>query len=978
MALRQQQQIDTQHQLLCAKEQRLRYLKQQEARQHQVAVEGERLRRLRERVEAQELKLRRLRALRGQLDRNKQANIALTSDLESIRALFNEKEKELSVAVAKVEELTRQLEELRRGRVQPAPPSAHELDKLRRELMYRNKLNEQQNGRLSAQRAALGARQEEMRSIDRRVSELQARLLRKRALNRQLAAAHRHPQQQRTSNPTPMQQLPYSSASSQPKNQPARGNVAAIEPYNHVPHAPSVNHNNNFQAMKQNVIQNNVPLKQLTQSDNIQSHMTPQETLFLQQKQMMNPLYNGNYPHMPPGDSQYQGQYPNKHDGNINAYNHVQQGITNSYDQKPVFDHMNKYQDFSKQPQYSPNSTNSSNSNQTGKELKINEQEFLPEFAASKSDPKYQTLPYNTKFPQSTNGKTKPEINSKTNEVQDKNQNAANINVNHMTVHSTPLTVVNKSLATPLSQTEGTYQQENTYQLQKSDSSSRCNQEGKENHAYPQNTRLSQNSHEGSKSNVGKSQQGNLKSSTPSLGSSTTTSNSSIGFGKPVSSVAPTSVQVSSGKPSPIYQTSSTKIQPVQPQTVQTQSMTVSSTNHVASNVVTSQPQIIRNTASGLSSSAGSTFNGQNSSQQSILLSPPQSASTPLSTPDVSGTDKSPKPALPPKPTIKAPPRQTVNNDANLNQNTDATPQPTIPTPDSSNDSEQLSNPKESSNGSSSNEMIIKARPLTIRKPPMSEQPKLRNLNSAKNGISVSINRRIEMPPAFLFPEMDHLSDANETNGSGKDRAKQKDEVDRALNNNISLNSSDKQEDSKDNVADIAEQIGSVELNGQDSQAAENVLRRSKKGNLKQGGKAPLARRVSFDPLALLLDASLEGELELVKKTATQVQNASAANDEGITALHNAICAGHFEIVNPRVVLARRRQPPPTPPPPCRPPLARTEQTRAARASEARSSAPRGRVLRQQPRSAHTDAPRSLTPSSLGRLLIATHSIRTL
>ncbi|KOB67764.1 Apoptosis stimulating of P53, partial [Operophtera brumata] len=80
------------------------------------------------------------------------------SDLDSIRALFNEKEKELSVAVAKVDELTRQLEELRRGRVQPAPPSAHELDKLRRELM---------NGRLSAQRAALGARQEEMRSIDR-------------------------------------------------------------------------------------------------------------------------------------------------------------------------------------------------------------------------------------------------------------------------------------------------------------------------------------------------------------------------------------------------------------------------------------------------------------------------------------------------------------------------------------------------------------------------------------------------------------------------------------------------------------------------------------------------------------------------------------------------------------------------------------------------------------------------------------------
>ncbi|XP_053608582.1 apoptosis-stimulating of p53 protein 1 isoform X8 [Plodia interpunctella] len=817
MALRQQQQIDTQHQLLCAKEQRLRYLKQQEARQHQVAVEGERLRRLRERVEAQELKLRRLRALRGQLDRNKQANIALTSDLESIRALFNEKEKELSVAVAKVEELTRQLEELRRGRAQPAPPSAHELDKLRRELMYRNKLNEQQNGRLSAQRAALGARQEEMRSIDRRVSELQARLLRKRALNRQLAAAHRHPQQQqqRTNNLTPMQQLSNYNGS-QPKNQQARGNVAAVEPYNHVPHAQSVSHNANFQAMKQNVIQNNVPLKQLTQSDNIQAHLTQQEAHYLQQKQMMNPLYNG-YPHIQPGENQYQNQYPNKHESN--AFSHVQQGISNAYDQKGMFDHM-KYQDYNKQPQYSPNSTSSSNSNQTGKELKINEQEFLPEFAASKSDPKYQTLPYNTKFPQSTNGKLKAEVNGKN--VDDKN---ANINVNHMTVHSTPLTVVNKSLATPLSQTETTYPQEHTYQLQKSDSSSRCNQEGKENHAYPQNSRLSQSnsqSNDGSKNSSGKSLQGNaIKGSSPSLGSNTTSASSSIGFG------------------------------------------------------------IIRNTASGLSSS-GSNFSGQNTSQ-SILLSPPQSASTPLSTPDVSGTDKSPKPALPPKPTIKTPPRQSANNDVGFNQNSEST---------SIDSEESQQNQKESSNGSNNNEMIIKARPLTIRKPPLSEQPKLRNLNPTKNGISVSINRRIEMPPAFLFPEMDRLtldSVPNEMQNGLKDT--KKDEVDKALNNNISLGSD------KDDVGDIAEQISSVDLNGQDSQGTENVLRRSKKGNLKQGGKAPLARRVSFDPLALLLDASLEGELELVKKTATQVQNASAANDEGITALHNAICAGHFEIV---------------------------------------------------------------------------------
>ncbi|MEQ2192213.1 hypothetical protein XENOCAPTIV_008601, partial [Xenoophorus captivus] len=48
--------------------------------------------------------------------------------------------------------------------------------------------------------------------------------------------------------------------------------------------------------------------------------------------------------------------------------------------------------------------------------------------------------------------------------------------------------------------------------------------------------------------------------------------------------------------------------------------------------------------------------------------------------------------------------------------------------------------------------------------------------------------------------------------------------------------------------------------------------------------------RVKFNPLALLLDSSLEGEFDLV-------EDPSQPNDEGITALHNAVCAGHTEIV---------------------------------------------------------------------------------
>lgn len=78
MALRQQQQIDSQHQLLAAKEQRLRFLKAQEIRGAAAAAESERLRRLRERVEAQESKLRRLRALRGQVDLQKTYNVTLS------------------------------------------------------------------------------------------------------------------------------------------------------------------------------------------------------------------------------------------------------------------------------------------------------------------------------------------------------------------------------------------------------------------------------------------------------------------------------------------------------------------------------------------------------------------------------------------------------------------------------------------------------------------------------------------------------------------------------------------------------------------------------------------------------------------------------------------------------------------------------------------------------------------------------------
>lgn len=52
----------------------MRYLKQQERRQQQAVSESEKLQRLKERVESQEAKLKKIRAMRGQVDYSKVIN----------------------------------------------------------------------------------------------------------------------------------------------------------------------------------------------------------------------------------------------------------------------------------------------------------------------------------------------------------------------------------------------------------------------------------------------------------------------------------------------------------------------------------------------------------------------------------------------------------------------------------------------------------------------------------------------------------------------------------------------------------------------------------------------------------------------------------------------------------------------------------------------------------------------------------------
>ncbi|XP_051724367.1 protein phosphatase 1, regulatory subunit 13Ba isoform X6 [Ctenopharyngodon idella] len=220
MAMRQQQQIETQQQMLIAKEQRLRYLKQQDPRQGQSVSESEKLQRLRERVDSQEAKLKKVRAMRGQVDYSKLINGNLSAEIEHVSSLFQEKQAELQSAMVKVDQLTQQLDDLRRGRLNGLQPlggpvtsnAALELRKLYQELQIRNKLNQEQNSKLQQHKDMLNKRNMEVTMMDKRIGDLRERLYKKKA------------ELGRMSGPPSPQATPGSS-----------GRVAAVCPYIQIP-----------------------------------------------------------------------------------------------------------------------------------------------------------------------------------------------------------------------------------------------------------------------------------------------------------------------------------------------------------------------------------------------------------------------------------------------------------------------------------------------------------------------------------------------------------------------------------------------------------------------------------------------------------------------------------------------------------------------------------------------------------------------
>lgn len=201
----------------CLQEQRLRYLKQQEQRQQQQAAEQEKLQRLRENIENQESRLKKVRALKGQVEQKRVSNgklgklidfmnssmfgvlvisntwrgkndfkqdyklpvfmtlslwmcsahlssnhltpnLSPVEEIEQMNNLFQQKQRELVMAASKVEELSRQLELLKNSKMEnnrDNQSSVAELDRLYKELQVCKNKNKSNGWNETSERIVL-------------------------------------------------------------------------------------------------------------------------------------------------------------------------------------------------------------------------------------------------------------------------------------------------------------------------------------------------------------------------------------------------------------------------------------------------------------------------------------------------------------------------------------------------------------------------------------------------------------------------------------------------------------------------------------------------------------------------------------------------------------------------------------------------------------------------------------------------------
>ncbi|KAK6183377.1 hypothetical protein SNE40_010872 [Patella caerulea] len=756
MAAKQQQQIESQQQVLVAKEQRLKYLKQQEYKHQQLSTEHDRLRRLRDKVEAQEMKLKKLRALQGQVDQQNNKTAAANSELDSVKAMFNEKEKELTLAVAKVEQLTRQLEDLKHAKLhgingETRNAAAAELEKLKKELLMRNQMYQQQNNKLAAKRELLQKKKDDTAKMDNRIHELQQRLKKRKS---QLAANRNNSNQNK---------------------KPSSSNIAAVEPY--IQH-PTKDVTKDDLYSNTGFIKHDPKYKSLPQNSKFLSEKPKLEDIDIKMKDDGKEMNNN---------------VQNKIDSRISEWNKkISNGTVPSSFPAP---RLVSY----RVPQQNPPS--------------------------SQSQPNAQNVPRTSIVSNIANLTPKP-------------FGSSSGVVNRVTgpVQQPVISITEEERQAGSGQSSPA----SSDSAQTSPNGTTANQSTKSSQPLPTRSRVSQSSTGTTVTRPG------TRPPPPPVPIRTTTLKQDPGPAVKSKNVQPTAIR---------------QDPPKQP-------------NH---DVVDSAKVIFDSPAPGP---------GQ-----------PQATSTPIGNNESSKTQPG-SPNSGQKPTYRYAPKSVIANtymsrlggaafekyQKNMNL---------LYNPKDSSPEQEKNDPSTKTDGNTEEKTSFAQRiPVMPSSGPvkanhshfgMISSPQHTNITSDKVSYKLNTPKHIRRR---------HSDSDNEEVTKMLIRVKEKNN---SLDNSkaeSSDNSNNSKNESQENNKS-AKDTTNINKNKTDKSKVLKRVRSNLKGNNPNKSK----NRVSFDPLALLLDASLEGELELVKRTASQVTDVSAPNDEGITALHNAICAGHYEIV---------------------------------------------------------------------------------
>ncbi|CAG5121973.1 unnamed protein product, partial [Candidula unifasciata] len=865
MASRQQQVVETQQQVLVAKEQRLKYLKQQELRHAQLASESERLRKIRERVENQELKLKKLRALRGQAEQYRISNGNLTNELEAVKTVFSEKEKELAMAVAKVDQLTRQLKDLKNGSNSGMYSNKQatlnsEVDKLRKELMMRNKLNEQQSNTITNKEKLLKERREKIAAMDAKIHELHQQLKQKQQQQQQSSAQSnkaiklngQHPQNGGVA-PT---RVPHQSQDAKES-----GGFAKHDMRNQALQS-DIKSGENYSTKQQDTNRN-----ELIEEYKLPGVLPVDNSASLHQNLPRQSFGYSNKPPPPARTSKSTGILPDSvPNQNINISKTGQ--TPNSVSGLAMFG-SHFFPAGQQQKSLTSLGGAGDSSGQNG---------GFPDSDASNSAPRFfQTPTSSSSLPsinisdeerQAGSGQSSPACSesspSATSGVPVKNE----VNTSSVGPVSALIDKLNKSVGRP---------DEHNLPLASV--------------AGPRRSNFTQRSHIPSQNGNTSSQIPGKMAATGSQSEASRLNTQSLAIGSPPqllqdetdsSHHGSDSVDISSASASSVNPTG---LVPTPNPTSLSSNSGLHLNQKPALTYRYASKNAIANTYMGRLGSAAMDKYQRNLNM--LYQSVDSQGSRPTAEDVTPFTQSSPADAL-----------STGQDDPQFGAGVTS---PSYPDIASDKGSFKLHTPKQvrRRHSDSENEDLNKA---LQEQQEREQQQRLQQKQQ---------QQRLQQQQQILGNIDSQALIDTEPSSPSLDKSKPPTGKDKTVKNTQQVSVDKKPPEStsspqaavslQKNESNKSPAGGTRSASSSVSASADPVPKQTK-SNLKKGGRRS-NNRVSFDPLALLLDASLEGELDLVRKVALQVDDVSTPNDEGITALHNAICAGHYDIVTVLVEL---------------------------------------------------------------------------